>query len=626
MKTNCIPQPIARSLRMRSPGVAAVFLVALLFAASTIAAEITATLEPTDVSLGESAELTVTVSGSRSTAPSLPSVDGLDFQSVGQSTQIQVINGAMTAESTHTYVVTPQRAGTFTIPAIEAGEAKSNPVTLRVDAGAGGAAPLPRRPQAAAPRSSLPPPSVRLQPNAAVTAPTDAQFGFLQLVLPKKEFYVGEAVPVEVKAYFPEGAQASVTGLPVLSSEAFTSNQLEQKPTRAEQMINGRVHTVLTWHSAISAVKAGDYSLSTQMPATVIVRERRRQTSGSLFDDFFDDPFFGRGAEKEVTLRSEPDAMKVLPLPAEGQPPNFSGAVGSFVVEASASPIKVSAGDPITLTLKVSGAGDFDRITFGMPEPAESWKTYKPKSSFELADSAGYQGTKTFEQVIMPNDAAVTAIPALSFSFFNPETRQYITETTEPILLEVTAAPAGARPTTGTSPATSSNPQPAAQAEDLVPNRTDTGQQTSTLRPTFLSRWYTPAQAVPLIALVVILLFIRRRKRLVDDPEYARATVSDGAVRAQLAAMDQAMRREQPLEFFTSARSALQQRLGDRWKVKPESITVADVTARLNGEAEGVRAVFEMADRLRFSPEKFAETDLRRWKNQVVDELNHLKA
>jgi hypothetical protein len=46
----------------------------------------------------------------------------------------------------------------------------------------------------------------------------------------------------------------------------------------------------------------------------------------------------------------------------------------------------------------------------------------------------------------------------------------------------------------------------------------------------------------------------------------------------------------------------------------------------MNGDAEGARSVFEMADRLRFAGEIFAETDFRRWKKRVEEELKRLKA
>ncbi|MEJ0000206.1 MAG: BatD family protein [Verrucomicrobiota bacterium] len=99
------------------------------------AATVTATLDPPQVALGESAQLTVTVSGSQE-QPAVPKIDGLEIISVGQSTQIEIINGSITANASNTYSITPQHEGTFTIPAIHAGNAVSQPLTLRVGAGA----------------------------------------------------------------------------------------------------------------------------------------------------------------------------------------------------------------------------------------------------------------------------------------------------------------------------------------------------------------------------------------------------------------------------------------------------------------------------------------------------------
>jgi hypothetical protein len=46
-------------------------------------------------------------------------------------------------------------------------------------------------------------------------------------------------------------------------------------------------------------------------------------------------------------------------------------------------------------------------------------------------------------------------------------------------------------------------------------------------------------------------------------------------------------------EFFAAARGALQNQLGLRWNLPAQTITLADINARMNGEAEGFRFVFE---------------------------------
>ena len=101
-------------------------LIAAIAAAFTLATGLTraaapsidVTIEPAQIALGESARLTILTSGNGTLSVSLPVVAGLEFRVVGQSRQIEMINGT-TIESTSTIVrVTPDEAGVFTIPGL----------------------------------------------------------------------------------------------------------------------------------------------------------------------------------------------------------------------------------------------------------------------------------------------------------------------------------------------------------------------------------------------------------------------------------------------------------------------------------------------------------------------------
>src|SRR5260221_13302866 len=109
------------------------------------ARSVSPTLEPADIPMGEAAQLTVTVQGRSADEPQIPAVNGLDFQPVGQSSQIQVINGAMSAHVSYTYAVAGTQPGSFTIPAIKAGwgadTARSQPVMLKCRKGSGSISP-----------------------------------------------------------------------------------------------------------------------------------------------------------------------------------------------------------------------------------------------------------------------------------------------------------------------------------------------------------------------------------------------------------------------------------------------------------------------------------------------------
>src|SRR5262245_51260845 len=277
--------------RLRRAILPAAVLLAATLGPAAKGPGITATIEPREIGLGEAAQLTVTVQGQEETTPEIPAVSGLSFQPVGQSSQIQIINGAMSANVSHTYVVTANRLGTFTIPKIKMGRgaeaAESQPVVLKVL----------QRGRATAPPSgqgqnSLIAPAPE-GTNEEIAANEKESFGFLRLVLPKKEFYVGEMVPVELKACFRAGVDLRVDGLPRLNSDAFTMNKLSDQPARSQQIIGGAPYTVFTWQTALTAVKAGEYEMSIEIPTTVTVRQRaqrpRARTPNPFGDPFFDE-------------------------------------------------------------------------------------------------------------------------------------------------------------------------------------------------------------------------------------------------------------------------------------------------------------------------------------------------
>ena len=578
--------------------IAATLIASSVFAAKT---DISVQLVPKQIALDETAQLTVTVSGAGGSEGTLPDVDGLEFTPAGRSSQYQSINGEVRESQSLIYLVRATRTGTFTIPALKAGNGRdavsSSPVVLRVTGS--GSAPAPA-----------------VQDDGNVSA--NGQMAFLRLVSPKREFYVGELVPVEIKAYFRAGVGAALNGLPHLSSDAFTMNRLDGKPGQSRETVEGQPYVVLTWTTALSAVKAGDYSLDLELPVLVQMQERTRAPRGFFDGSFFDD-FFGRVAEKPVTLRSGSAAAKVLALPAENRPADFTGAVGRFEVAAEAAPSQITAGDPITLRMKVTGAGNFDRVSSGLLGDSTDWKTYKPVARFEPADSAGFQGTKTFEQAVVPMRSGKREIPSLSFSYFDPQTRQYATLHTSAVSLDVTqgSVPAVAAPV---STATVEE-----KRAELAPNRVEPGRFVSTLRPLYQQKWFLISNFVAWAGFAVAFFSFRRRDRLARDPRLLRASLAGRAIREQLTTMKDAVQKAETGDFFAAARCALQNRLGEQWNLPPETITLTEIRARTNGGDDDLRRVFEMADQVAYSGENLPSTDLVHWQAIVTKELERLK-
>ena len=258
---------------------------------------------------------------------------------------------------------------------------------------------------------------------------------------PRRDVYVGESVPVDIQVGARAGLVTALNGLPTLHGGEFTLNNLSHQPDREEKVIDDKHFTVLTWHSAIAAVKPGLFSLDVETPLTVKLSTRPKQDSA--LDELLGDPFlqnyFGSTVSKEIKVSSPAAELKVLPIPQEGRPADFGGAVGSFIVSTEITPQSARVGDPLTLRFRVNGAGNFDRVNSEMFKHLDDWKTYPSKSSFHASDSVGYKGEKTFEQPLIAPKPGPHTVPPLAFSYFDLMARRFQTATSAPLTVNVTS-------------------------------------------------------------------------------------------------------------------------------------------------------------------------------------------
>lgn len=613
--------------------VAALAIGGIFAACAASAAEPTVTeqIEPAEISLGGSAQLTIEASSSNTAPVAPPVVPGLEFVAVGESQRVESINGVTTSSISVTYQVIPQEAGIFTIPAFTRG---SQPIVLRVNpsgnasGNARSGAAAGNLPQASSPQASSPPSTgaAGLSPGAAHVTTDGA--AFVRLRLPKHELYVGETLPIDIQVGMRDGFVASLNGLPAMNGDAFTLNKLSSQPERTEENIDGKPFTVLTWHSVLAAVKPGALSLTIETPLTVRIRTRPRVLSGlpddSGLDDVLNDPifqnFFGGNSEKDITVASAPTAFTVLALPTENRPADFSGAVGTFRISSDLSDTKVTAGDPLTLRFHVTGAGNFDRVNNVMLSDVAHWKTYQPTSVFKPADDFGDRGEKTFEQPLIAAQPGAQTLPGLAFSYFDPKTRHYEVARTEP--LSVTVAPADSVVAGTNRPAASAaaGPSSAPTSGGLRPDHAETGAFEASLLPPY---WQPRILAIPtglLFAFSGAWLWLRRRERAAKDGTSTLERAASQTTEALLGQMDTASTAGNAALFFNAARCALQRTLAARWKVAPEKITLADIDAQLGGDSD-IHRVFALADETNYSGRRLAATDLQHWKQVVLRQI-----
>jgi hypothetical protein len=553
--------------------------LAAWMSAAAAAPLVNATLEPARITMGQSAELTITSSGSSNAPLALPEVNGLDFRVVGQSHRVEIVGGATLVSTAIMVRVTPRAAGIYTIPGITP---QSQPLVLRVDAeDAPDKPPGPGNVNSAATRAE----GIRMTPDGSA---------YVRLVLPKREVFVGESIPVEIEVGMRNGFVSSLNGLPTLSGADFTLNNLSRQPERTPKLVDGREFTLLTWHSVLAPIKPGKFSLSVESPLTVRVQTRPARESrleDALGDPFFQN-YFGVTVSKEITVTSPATELTVLPLPAAGRPADFSGAVGSFQIADDLSSSTAAVGDPLTLRLHVTGTGNFDRVDSAMLDHLDAWKTYPPKSSFKASDPVGFRGEKIFEQPLIAAQSGPQTLPGLSFSYFDPATRRYEVARSAPLAVAIT--PSAADPSAGPPAAAGKTAGTAAAADGLRPDHALSGAAHRSLVPPYLQARYIAAPA--LFSLLIAGGWLGRRRSLMPRAPSRRTAKAAGRVLQRLEAAAQAAN---AAEFFSIARAAVLEVEGTE------------------GASEDTREIFALADEAHYSGHPPTTTDYARWTEVV---------
>jgi hypothetical protein len=582
----------------------AALLSVALSSGAALAASFTASLDRDTIALGEQATLSLKFDGVQpQDAPGIPGIAGLQFQYVGPSSAFSFINGQTSSSITYNYLVTAQHDGEFTIPALRADiggqQLASTPLKLIVS-------------KVAAP--------------SAAAVNSGSEVAFLKFIFPKNKLYVGEPEVGRLELYLRDDVQNlgnfQLTASPTDGFSAGKTVELQNQRRRVQ--MGNRIYTVIPLAMPLTAIRTGPLVLGPFTAGAVVVLPSENQGGNPLFQ------MFNQGEQKQVTLATDPVNVESLPLPAANRPVNFTGAVGSFTMNATAGPTTVTVGDPITVRVQISGRGALDTVTLPVQDAWQNFKTYPPTTKLETGDPFGFQGTKTFEQIISPQNPDVHELPALTFSFFNPDDGQYHTLTQPAVPLVVKAA--GATP----MPALAANKNSAEEkpAQDILPIKEYLGTLTQNKNPLVAQPAFLAAQAVPVLAFLAAFIWRRRTDNLANNPRLRRQRAVAALVASGLDDLKRYSQANKPDEFFATLFRLLQEQLGERLDCPASAITenVIDEHPVLRNAPQatldGLRELFQLCNQARYAPvrgtselnsvaQKFEET---------VGELQEVKA
>jgi hypothetical protein len=386
---------------------------------------------PDVISVGEQFRLGFTLNdrGSDLQLPDLSNFDVLMGPSTSQSSSIQIINGKTTQSQSFSYifVLRAKKEGKFTIrPAsIKVGGKtyESNSLNIEVVKGQ----PQQQQSQGGGQQGGT------QQQDDTPTGNISKDNLFVRVAVDKSNVSKGEQILATVKLYIsPNVPLNGFDDVKLPSYEGFWTKDIEV-PTQVNftrEVFNGRIYQVgvlkktILFPQQVGNIRIDPFEIS------CLIRQRVRQQQ-SFFDDFFDNY---RVVKAKVI--SDPVTINVKELP--GQPDGFTGAVGNFSFTGALDKTEGKTNEAMTLKLTVSGNGNLNLINPPKIELPQDFESYEPKTSDKtIASENGMSGSVSYEYLFIPRYAGNFTIPAVKFVFFNPNTRQFETKSTEAFTIHV---------------------------------------------------------------------------------------------------------------------------------------------------------------------------------------------
>ncbi|MFW5753605.1 MAG: BatD family protein [Marinilabiliaceae bacterium] len=375
---------------------------------------------PNSVVQGERFQLVYSINekGENIRVPDMNEFEILMGPTTSQRSQVRIINGDVSREQeySYTYILKANQTGTFTVPAatieVDGEKHESNSLSIEVIEEEEG--------------------STDQQTEEQATGTIGDDDLFVKMTPNKSNVYRGQPVLLTTKIF----TRVNLEGISDIQHPAFREFiaediEEEQNIEWSLENVDGKTYRVGTYNKKVLyPQESGNINIE-PISFEFLVRMRQKRQSNNVFDNFFDTH---RTIKKTVT--SDDVSLNVNSLPSS--PGNFSGFVGTLDMDVDVSKRQVKRGDGITVTTRFTGTGNMKVTDAPDIEIPADFDEFDPKSSSDLKITTnGHQGTRTFEQLIIPRHAGTFEIPAIEYVYFDPERVSYQTLKSDPITIEV---------------------------------------------------------------------------------------------------------------------------------------------------------------------------------------------
>ncbi len=324
--------------------------------------------------------------------------------------------------------------------------------------------------------------------------------------------------------------------------------------------------------------------------------------------------FFGGRVYSQTnkTVSAGRRTINVKPLPSEGKPVDFSGAVGDFNFSVTTTKTQLKASESLQAKVEVKGKGNLK--LFQLPNlilPA-SLEVYEPEFEEHVNTTlSGMQGSVSNTYTIIPSSKGKYPMAGVSFSYFNPDTGKYSTLGSREVLLDVTEGPAGV---TSNPVSSASSKQPVLGAS----NQFNFIKLDPALKPTGSSYFFGSTKFIlwmllPVLFIPLAILFRKRRETIAGDVAGNKIKRANKLARRYLSKAQKELGNKEA--FYIALEKALHNYLKAKLKIETTEFTKDKIAAILMEKdvdvptSEGFISLLKNCEMARYSP--FSEVQMQ---------------
>ena len=516
-----------------------------------------------------------------------------------QSISSSWVNGVRSFSKTYTYTLAPTARGKFTIKqatiVIKGETYKSLPKEVEVTAAV-------ERPDGEKTVDDVADESLHLVAEISKTSP-----------------YLNEAVTVVYKLY--ASPSIDVTNFRALDNPKYNNFWSQDIPVTKYDVQNttfdGKSYrSVILKRVVLYPQKTGELEIEPlSLDVSLQIPTNKR--------DFFGGRIF---AQTNKTVSAGNRKINVKPLPTEGKPADFSGAVGEFQFSVTTSKTHLNASESLQAKVAINGKGNLKLFEIPSLNLPSSLEVYDPEFNESVRTTlSGMEGNVSNSYTVVPTFKGKYPIPSIAFSFFNPKTEKYQTLSSGEIMINVLEGPSsGATDITG--PISNNKQRVVATGDQFVfnkikPNLTAINNQYFFGSTSFFLWWLLPVLLIPLA-----ILFGKKREAIASDVEGNKIKRANKLAKKYLSAAKKALGSKDL--FYVALEKALHNYLKAKLKIETSEFSKDKIASLLNEKnvdeatREGFVGLLKNCEMARYSP--FSDVQMQQDYNKASEVISQL--